>query len=511
MKKFLSKIFSRLVFTVFLMLVQVAVLVIGIWKLNEKFYFVYALLTLLDIVLVIYINSQDENPSYKLSWIMLISIIPVFGGLTYLYLKIQFSRKIFIKAQERSTEYGNNYLHQSPDTQILLENENQSMSNLSKYVLNVSAYPVYNNTKVKYYSVGELQFEDMITELKKAEKFIFMEYFIISAGYMFDTIADILKQKAKEGVEIRVMYDGVGTQINMPEKYFRELSECSIKCKIFNPFRPFLSSVQNNRDHRKILVIDGHTAFNGGTNLADEYINRKERFGHWKDTALMIKGDAVWNLTVMFLQLWEIDEPVLCNYLEFIPKYNVKGNFANDGFVQPFSDSPLDDEHIGELVYMDIINNSQKYLYITTPYLIPDNELLTSLKLSAKKGVDVRIITPHIPDKWYAYAIAWTYYPELIKAGVKIYEYTPGFIHAKNFVSDDNVGVVGTINLDYRSLYLHFECATILYKSSAIKDIKNDFIETQELSQLITLKDCSERPLKNKIAGYILRMFAPLL
>lgn len=493
------------------MILQIAVLVFGILKLNEKFYFVYALLTLLDIIMIIYIHNTDDNPSYKLAWVMLISVIPLFGGLTYLYLRMQFSRRIFIKLQERSTEYGNNYLHQSDGVKMLLEYENKRMANLSNYILNVSSYPVYNNTSVKYYSVGDLQFEDMVKELKKAERFIFMEYFIISPGYMFDTISEILIKKARNGVEVRIMYDGVGTQINMSEKYFRKLSNCGIKCKIFNSFRPFLSSVQNNRDHRKILVIDGHTAFNGGTNIADEYINQKERFGHWKDTALMIKGNAVWNMTVMFLQLWEMNEKQMCNYMEFIPKYNVKGTFIGDGFVQPFSDSPLDDEHIGELVYMDIINNAEHYLYITTPYLIPDNELLTSLKLAAKKGVDVRIITPHIPDKWYAYVIAWTYYPELIKAGVKIYEYTPGFIHAKNFVSDDNIGVVGTINLDYRSLYLHFECATILYKCSAVFDIKNDFIETQSRSQLITLEDCNKRPLLNKIGGYILRMFAPLL
>lgn len=466
---------------------------------------------ILNIVLIVYIHNQTENPSYKLSWIMLISIIPIFGGITYLYIKGQLTRKLFVRLQERSVEYGKNYLHQDENVKLLLEKEDKGMMNLSQYLLNTATYPVYDNTSVKYYSLGELQFEDILIELEKAKKFIFMEYFIISEGYMLDKIVEILKRKASEGVEVRMMYDGMGTQINMPTKYFKKLSACGIKCKIFNPFRAFLSSVHNNRDHRKIIVIDGHTAFNGGTNIADEYINKKERFGHWKDTAIMIKGDAVWNFTVMFLQLWEMNEIKMSDYKDFFPKYHFEGTFVNDGYVQPFSDSPTDDEYVGEFVYMDIINNAKDYVYITTPYLIPDNELLTALKLSAKKGVDVRIITPHIPDKWYVYAIAWTYYPELIKAGVKIYEYTPGFIHAKNFISDDNVGVVGTINLDYRSLYLHFECATVMYKCSALKDIKQDFLETQKLSQRITIENCSSRPFRKRVCGYVLRMFAPLL
>lgn len=496
---------------VFLLLVQIFFFCFSIWKLGNRYYLVYAGILILDIVLIVYITNQNDNPSYKLAWIIAIDILPLFGGLAYVFVQTQIGKIIFTKRQNSSINYSKNFLLQNQDIISELEIQSPSTANLAKYINKYGPFPIYKRTCVRYFSVGELQFEALVQELKKAESFIFMEFFIISEGYMFDTISEILIDKAKHGVEIRFMYDGIGTQLNMPSKAFDKLKENGVKCRIFNRFTPFLSSIQNNRDHRKIVVIDGHTAFTGGTNLADEYINRIERFGHWKDTAIMLRGDAVWNYTVMFLQLWELYEPKISDYETFIPKYRTICDFESDGFVQPYSDSPLDKENVGKMVYLDIINNAKKYVYITTPYLILDNEMLTALQLAAKKGIDVRIITPHIPDKWYVYMIAWTYYPLLIEAGVKIFEYTPGFIHAKSFVSDDARAVIGTINLDYRSLYLHYECACLLYQSSVVADIKDDFLETQALSQQISIDDCKKLPLRKKIAGWLLNIFAPML
>lgn len=509
-KKFLGKIFSRSFIFILLILAQIAFLIFAVTSLLEKFSAVYLFLVALDIILVIFIINKDDEPSYQLSWILLISIAPIFGGLAYLFIK--HSQKFPKSISRVYHKHAKQHLIQDDSVMEELEIRSEDSANLARYIKNCGPYPVCNNSEAQYFPLGELQFEAIITELNKAEHFIFMEFFIISAGYMFDTISEILIRKAKEGVEVRLMYDGIGTgMLNLPSSAFDTLRENGVKCKSFNTFTPFLSSVQNNRDHRKTIVIDGHTAFNGGSNLADEYINRIERFGHWKDTAVMIKGDAVWNYTFMFLQLWEFNLKNKTNYDIFHPK-NYPSDFCkSDGFIQPFSTSPLDNEQVGKMVYMDLINNAKKYVNITTPYLILDNAVMTALKHASLKGVDVKIITPHIPDKWYVHYIAWNLYPELIKAGVKIYEYTPGFIHAKSCIADGKTAVIGTINLDYRSLYLHFESAAVLYECSVIEDMQRDFNETLALSHRITTDDCKRRPLIKKIAGCLLRMFAPLL
>lgn len=506
----LRKIFSRNAIFILMLLFQIAFLIFTVMSLGEKFYFVYLFLIVLDIFLVVYIMNKNDNPSYKLSWIIAITVFPLFAGLAYIYIKQsqKFPRSIGQVYQKHAMDY----LIQNNDVLNKLKDHSQQDANLAEYVIKYGPYPVYRHTQTEYFPIGELQFEAMTKELLNAKRFIFMEFFIISDGYMFNTISDILIKKADEGLDVRLMYDGIGTgMLSVPSSAFTRLKAHGVKCKPFNPFTPFLSSVQNNRDHRKTVVIDGHTAFNGGTNLADEYINKIERFGHWKDTAIMLKGEAVWNYTVMFLQLWEIGEKEKSDYEQFIPSELEFFRYPSDGFVQPFSDSPLDNELVGKLVYMDLINNANEYVYITTPYLILDNELLTALQFAAKKGVDVRIITPHIPDKWYVHHIAWNTYPELIKAGVKVYEYTPGFIHAKSCIADGETAIIGTINLDYRSLYLHFESAAILYGCSSIDEMARDFKDTLSVSQQITLEECQARPVLKKISGYILNIFAPLL
>lgn len=331
---------------------------------------------------------------------------------------------------------------------------------------------------------------------------------------MWDTILEILARKAKEGVDVRFMYDGMCSLMLVPYRYPKKLEAMGIKCKMFSPIKPVLSTVQNNRDHRKILVVDGRTAFTGGINLADEYINKVERFGHWKDTAVMLKGEAVAGFTIMFLQNWNITESNEDNYASYI-----KTDFSElkdkdlptGGYVLPYGDSPLDNENVGQNVYLDILNRAERYVHIMTPYLILDNEMTGALTYAAKRGVEVIIIMPHIPDKVYAYLLARSYYAELIRAGVKIYEYTPGFVHAKGFVSDGKRAVVGSINLDYRSLFLHFECASYFYRHPVVEQVEQDMQDTLKKCMQISLEDCKRFNIFKRAAGHVLRLFAPLM
>ncbi len=508
LKKLLSSLLSTNAAFVILLLLQIFFLLFMVTRLGESFVQVYFLLIVLDIVLMVYITNKNEPISYRMAWIVAISIFPLFGGVSYLYLKLtqQFPKSLDMRNQKQSREL----LVQDKAVLEEISAVCPDSLNLARYIADYGLYPVYRNTETKYFRLGEMQFEELISAIEKAERFIFLEFFIISKGYMFDTVSDLLIRKAKAGVDVRLMYDGIGTGMLNSVKPFRKLEENGVKCKVFNPFRPMISSVQNNRDHRKIVIIDGHTAFNGGTNLADEYINRRERFGHWKDTAIAVHGEAVWNYTVMFLQLWEKAESA--EVLKFLPPQSAElSAVATDGFIQPFSDSPLDEEPVGKRAYLELISNARNYVCITTPYLILDEEMTNALGFAAKKGVNVRIITPHIPDKWYVHMIAWNNYERLTAMGVKIYEYTPGFIHAKTCVADGLTAVVGTINFDYRSFYLHFECGSVLYQTSVIKDIVNDFEATAEVSHLITAEECAERSVVKKIAGAILNIFAPLL
>lgn len=505
MKKVL---FSRLAITIVLVFIQVLILILGILKLNESFVYFYAFFQVFSIIIVVYIVSRKDNPSFKLAWIILVAFLPLFGGLFYIILGgNKVARHIKKYMDKIDDEYRGSFVQ---DQKVLEELDNETSTIIAQvnYLYKNYGYPVYKNTTTEYLSPGEDFFEVLIRELKKAKKYIFLEYFIIEEGKMWSSVLDVLKEKVKEGVEVRVIYDDFGCIAKLPNHYEEVLESYNIKVRIFNKVVPIISAVVNNRDHRKIVVIDGHTAFTGGINLADEYINEIEKFGHWKDSAIMLHGEAVWTFTLMFLKMWGESANNINIYKPYI---HYEGDFMTDGYVMPYGGNPLTSESIGENVYLNIINKAKKYVYITTPYLIIGNELITSLILAAKSGVDVRIITPHKEDKWYVHIVTRAYYAQLIEAGVKIYEYTPGFIHSKNFVADDKIATVGTINLDYRSLYLHFECGTLLYKTKTIDNIKKDFIATMEKSKFITLEDTKKVKWSNKIIRSIIRVFSPLL
>lgn len=503
-------VYGRTLIIVAIVLIQLSILFSIYIFLRGYLTYVFGASTVLSAIVLLYIINNRSNPMYKISWIIPVALMPIFGTLLYLFIHLQIETKLISKKYDKSLNETKKYLKQKNEIIEKLEDENKNVASICKYISNYGTYPTYKNTSAKYFPLGEDKFQEMIKQLKKAKKFIFMEYFIIEEGVMWNTILDILKEKVNEGVEVRVMYDGLCCLSLLPYKYPSNLENMGIKCKMFSPIKPALSTYQNNRDHRKILVIDGHTAFTGGVNIADEYINVKERFGHWKDVAVMIKGDAVKSFTIMFLQMWNITAEQKEDYEKYILcEEDIK--VETDGFIVPYGDSPLDLENLSEQVYFDIIHQATKYVHIMTPYLILDNEMITALTHAAKRGVDVSIIMPHIPDKAYAFWVAKTYYEELIEAGVQIYEYIPGFVHAKLFVSDDDKAVVGTINLDFRSLYLHFECGIFFYKNSIISNIENDFLETLKKCKKITLYDCKKISLKQKVIGSIFRIFAPLM
>nr|MCR4790757.1 cardiolipin synthase [Treponemataceae bacterium] len=350
----------------------------------------------------------------------------------------------------------------------------------------------------------------LIEELKKAEKYIFIESFIIDDGFMWMNILKILAYKAQHGVEVRVMYDDVGSFFLHAPTFPYKLRKLGIHCVVFNRFRPFFLVSQNNRDHRKIIVIDGKVAFTGGINIADEYINRRERFGYWKDSMVMMQGQAAWSLSVIFLQLWNVAQKTKEDFCDFYPWKEEKCPQVQDGYVQPFADSPTDSENVGEHVYLQVINNAKDYVYMESPYFIVDDSFISAMILAAKSGVDVRLIVPYKWDKFIVKQISKSYYHELISGGVRVYEYLPGFLHSKVFLADDKMAVVGSINLDYRSMYHHFECGTCLYKTESVKTIRHDFAKVLDECHEVSLDECSQNVFK-RIGHAFLRLIAPLL
>lgn len=508
--KILKVLFSRMVIVGIILFMQVAYFLVILQRLGNYSTIIHATFTLISIVVVLYIINKEDNPSYKLAWIVPILAFPLLGGILYVAMGDKKPARKMRKKLELVEELTNCMLYQYPNVQDKLRENPSKVNGQLNYLQKSVGYPVYQNTKTEYYSIGEEYYKALLDALKEAKHFIFMEFFIVEEGIMWNSILEILEQKAAEGLDVRLMYDDVGCVSILPYQYYKKLEEKGIKAIAINPFRPIFSVAMNNRDHRKIAVIDGNKAFTGGINLADEYINRKVRFGHWKDTGISLYGDAVWSMTLMFLQMWNANRPTDTDYVQFRPRVQHLDSNECKGFVLPYGDSPLDSESTGENVYLNIINMANDYVYIFTPYLIIDNEMLTALSLAAKRGVDVRIVTPGIPDKKIVYKLTQSYYPALIQAGVKVYQYSKGFVHAKCVVSDDEVATVGTINFDYRSLYLHFENGVYLYRTDSVMKVKEDFLETFPECEEI-YRGYLKHSLPRDVFRAILRLFAPMM
>lgn len=624
MKKILKKIFSRMVFIILALALQIGWLFFVILRLGQYYAPISLTFCLLSIAVVIWIINSRGNPSIKMAWIVPIMVFPVFGGLVYLMaggkqprkkMRAQIARSsnkiaAHLAAQLPATESGlrrlaktgtsagqpeadrfdsamdspaatsslhpsipalstsrvdavgptkfhpkigqqhdpqnNEFIASSLNSAIGFQSNSLSNSPIGAAQSDLSAarlavlasssdvlaeisaldphvggqchylascgFPVHRHTSAQYFRLGEEQFQAMLRELEKAEHFIFMEYFIIEEGLMWNSLLDVLMRKARSGVDVRVMFDDMGCMNTLPFRYDKYLERQGIRAIAFNPFRPVLSAVMNNRDHRKIAIVDGHTGFTGGVNLADEYINERRKYGHWKDTGVLLKGEAVWNLTLLFLEMWNAFRPTDEDLSCFQPHAFHPEPFDGDGYVQPYGDTPLDNEVVAENVYLNIVHQAKRSIDIFTPYLIIDHEMMTALCLAAKRGVRVRIVLPGIPESPVLERLAKSHYPELLDNGVEIYEYAPGFIHAKCFVCDGEIATVGTINMDYRSLYLHFECGCYFYRNSVVEKIAADVEETLRQCRQVQRRQCS-RP-RGIVLGFydaILRLFAPLM
>ncbi len=513
MKKILSIFTSRMFITFALVAVQAWFLFLLLFSFGDISWIISLILEIASIFVVIYITNKRQNPAYKISWIILILIIPVFGVLMYFLFSQPRLGKAALQRAEGLYYATTDFMQPNAASEASLREASKGAARQSDYISKTALYPLYTNTQAKFYPMGQDFYADLLVELEKAEKYIFMEYFIVHEGKMWNSILDILKRKVAAGVEVRFMYDDLGCISTLPRTYYKKLRAMGIQCHIFNPVRPVLNSLFNNRDHRKITVIDGKVGFCGGANLADEYINEIERFGTWKDAAVMLQGEGVRSLLMMFLHLWTFSTgDAEADFVKYETPEACTEVDKGLGFVQPFADVPFDERnYVSENVYMNLISRAEDYIYINTPYLILDNELTTVLCGAAKSGVDVRITVPHIPDKKMVFLVTQANYPRLIEAGVRIYEYTPGFIHSKTAVCDDKYGIVGTVNLDFRSLYLHFECGVWMYKTPILADIKQDFLETIKQCTEITPEHLKSVPWYKRFIQAVLKIFGPMM
>ena len=454
------------------------------------------------LLLSIYVAMSKGKLNYKILWVILIMLFPFFG--TWLYLTC--GNKKTVKPLLKRIKKARSDIKFNEITGSLvveeLKDESLKYFNILNSVSEQSGFPIKYLEDVKYYSLGDDMYKDMLKELKKAEEFIYIEYFVIANGTFLDNFLDIIRKKIKEGVDVRILYDDIGSILTFNGSDIRKLKKYGIKCHAFNK-NMFITGTINNRDHRKMLVIDNKVAFSGGINLADEYINTINRFGHWKDIGFKITGAPVSNYTYMFVEFWNAFSKDKINVRRIIPSRNIK----KKGYILSYYDSPANDESVSSNLYVDMLGAATRYAYFYTPYLILDEDLESALERAALRGVDVRIIMPGIPDKKMIFRLSKSYYGNLIDAGVKIYEYKPGFIHAKMALIDDEICTVGTVNLDYRSLFLHFENNSIFFRSHIIRDVKNDFETTLRKSRRVAKP---KYKFINKIIDSILRLIAPL-
>lgn len=502
--KIIKLLFSRAIPTAFLLLVQLAFFLGVALRLTEYFYVFQIFSTVLGFLVFLYVVNKKEHAEHKLPWLFLFTALPYFGILFYV---IFANPRLSRRKNKRLTVIKKKLSGiKPPDTPIP-----DACADAEAYLRATSGTVGTTGNRVGYFPCGEDFFSDLLLELQRAKRFIFMEYFIIKPGAMWEAVHDVLLRKVGEGVDVRVVYDDVGSLGDLHGSYFKKLQKEGIRCVKFNPLRPVLSGIHNNRDHRKITVIDGRVGYTGGINIGDEYINKTHPKGHWKDTAVKIEGPAVYNLTALFLETFDLYWKHPSNYEAFLDiPYHV---FEEKGYVHVFGDGPRPyyEEQIGEWSFLHLINTARRYVYINTPYLVIDYTLAMALKNAALRGVDVRIVLPRVPDKRLVHAATRSHYPFLLKAGVRIYEYTPGFIHAKGVLADDKWGFVGTINFDYRSLVHHFECGALLFDLPCLADMKRDMQKTMEASLEITEENFKMNKLLATTVTATLCIFYPLL
>lgn len=525
-KKLKKLIFSKTFAFGILALLQISIFLVLAFVFATSGVWAYIFATIITVLVLLVVFEQDElNPAYKLMWVFIILLMPFSGALFYLLWGHRHVPKRKRKQMACIEERANEALTQDPAILPILKEENADMFHSAEYLLKHADAPIYAHNKVEYYPIGDDFFEPFLEALRTAKKYIFLEYFIYREGIMWNSTLDILRQKVKEGVDVRVLYDGVGSLFTLPnDHYYETLRSYGIQCYAFAPleFTPHISdyAMLNHRDHRKITVIDGKIGFSGGLNFGDEYINKIERFGLWKDTSFKIEGDAVYSLIITFLKTWDFVSGSTSDYESYrLPKEEFTSSLEildaskilQTGLVQPYCDSPLDIENVSANSYINVISRANNYVYISTPYLVLDYEMINCLTLAAKSGVDVRILTPAIPDKPLVFMLTQSYYPALLRGNVRIFEYAPGFNHAKMYVSDDKHAIVGSANMDYRSLYLHFENCVSFYGGDIVMDTKKDMLDSFAISNEITLENIKKRSFWYRTLQIIIRFFAPMM
>lgn len=498
-------IFNRLTLAILALAIQCFLLYYVYTLFYDHLFVYYGFTGVLSILLVIYLLSQNKNYDFNLAWIILILAVPAFGCLFYFFCKIEGEFNSYkVRLAKRKEE---NYRYLPQDNKALNELKDSDMIQHANYLYRVGHFPIYPIQNIEYFKVGEEWYKDVLEKLKNAKKYIFLEFFIIRDDEMWNQILEILKDKVKEGVKVRVLYDGTCTFRHLPHNYPRILETFGIECKVYSPIVPVISTQYNNRDHRKIIVIDGNIGYTGGINMGNEYINHPSLFHYWKDNMVRIEGNAVNSLLILFLEMWNIDQKKsIENYQEYMTHNECK----NMGYIVPFGDDPLDDETVGKRCYMNLLESATESVDIMTPYFLVDHELFQCLIQTAKKGIRVRVLLPGVPDKMYMSLLAHTYYQDMVENGIELYEYTPGFCHGKIMVKDNDEAIVGTINLDYRSLYLHFEDALLIMKHKEIETIKKDLEDTFHKSHRVTIRNVVDYSKFKLFLGEVLRLFSPL-
>ena len=498
---------TRIIVSGLLILIQLLFLFNVLYDFSVSSAWAYSLSMILGIITVVIIINRRGDPDHKIAWIVFILIFPIFGISVFLLWgggRVMTHLRKRMKLCEAKTM---RYLREEDGVRDRLKYYDMFHSRQADYLIGESGFPLYDGTSTEYLSPGEKFLPRFLEELNKAEKYIFIEFFILAEGEMWNQIHSVLKEKAREGLEVKVIFDDFGSIKRQRKGFIQKLRNDGIEVSVFNPINPIMNIFMNNRNHRNIVVIDGKVAITGGINIGDEYINIEKRFGYWLDSAIIIKGKAVKSFLAMFSSMWEFTTGKQIKMRTHIAEYSVSA----EGFVIPYSDGPLNDRNPAERLYMQILNTAQKYVYIASPYLIIDNTMKNALIMASKSGIDIKIVTPHIPDKWYVHPITQYNYYELLEAGIKIYEYTPGFIHSKLFVSDDKIATVGTVNMDYRSFVFHFECGAWICNNETVLDIRNHFLDIFAQSKEITVKYWNNRSIKERLKQAVLHIFAPFM
>ncbi len=510
-KKYRSYMPLRFVLNMLLILIETALVmtIVVLISIRNQYSFIAELVT--QLVVAVVIIASNDNPDYKVPWVFFVLVLPVIGFMFYFMF---YSRRLSPMQRRRLRQFwsdeGN--LKDSPDC-MRLQAESEEAYSQALLLKKLSKAHIYTDTVVTYFPLGDKLFPALLEDLKRAQSFIFLEFFIIQQGEMWNAILDVLKQKASQGVDVRVAYDDIGCMRTLPGDYFKRLNKMGVKCVTFARLRAQANNKFNNRNHRKIAVIDGRVGYTGGINLADEYINRRRRFGHWKDVGVRLEGNAVNELTRLFLADYLSNAPAKQASKENAERFFLtEERPTREGYVVPFGDGPkpIYDRQVVKLAIMNLLGQAKNHVYMMTPYLIIDNELTQAIENAALRGVDVKLITPHIPDKKLVFTMTRSYYKRLMNAGVSIYEYTPGFVHAKMYLADGETAMIGTANLDYRSLVHHFENVVWMFRVPAIADMESDFADTLDKCTEVD-EEMAAQHLPGRFVRAIVKIFAPLL